>query len=76
VWSGLWGVREQRNKYIDRSFPPHHPLPSSVYPLYADYVLKNPFYEVEMPIRCELFDANLAAAVDARARRRSAAAAG
>ena len=29
-----------------------------------------------MPIRCELFDINLAAAVDARARRRSAVAAG
>lgn len=30
-----------------------------MYDLYADYVLKNPFYEVEMPIRCELFDQNL-----------------
>ena len=30
-----------------------------VYDLYCDYVLKNPFYEVEMPIRCELFDQNL-----------------
>ncbi|CAL5189809.1 unnamed protein product [Lathyrus oleraceus] len=27
-----------------------------VYELYTDYVLKNPFYEIEMPIRCELFD--------------------
>ena len=30
-----------------------------IYDLYCDYVLKNPFYEVEMPIRCELFDSNL-----------------
>ena len=30
-----------------------------IYDLYCDYVLKNPFYEVEMPIRCELFDTNL-----------------
>ncbi len=30
-----------------------------VYELYTDYVLKNPFYEMEMPIRCELFDTNL-----------------
>lgn len=30
-----------------------------VFDLYTDYVLKNPFYETEMPIRCELFDANL-----------------
>ena len=28
----------------------------SIYELYSDYVLKNPFYEVEMPIRVELFD--------------------
>lgn len=30
-----------------------------IYELYADYVLKNPFYSLEMPIRCELFDINL-----------------
>ncbi|CAB3978845.1 Trafficking particle complex subunit 4 [Paramuricea clavata] len=27
--------------------------------LYTDYALKNPFYSLEMPIRCELFDTNL-----------------
>lgn len=26
-----------------------------IYELYSDYVLKNPFYELEMPIRCHLF---------------------
>jgi hypothetical protein len=26
-----------------------------VYELYGDYVLKNPFYEMDMPIRCDLF---------------------
>lgn len=30
-----------------------------VYDLYADYALKNPFYALEMPIRCELFETNL-----------------
>lgn len=35
----------------------------NVYELYSDYVLKNPFYEVEMPIRCELWEQNLALAV-------------
>ncbi|GJN37311.1 hypothetical protein PR202_gb26249 [Eleusine coracana subsp. coracana] len=30
-----------------------------IYELYTDFVLKNPFYEMEMPIRCELFDLNL-----------------
>lgn len=27
-----------------------------VHELYADYVLKNPFYELDMPVRCERFD--------------------
>ena len=27
-----------------------------VYVLYADYVLKNPFYELDMPIQCEKFE--------------------
>jgi hypothetical protein len=30
-------------------------LSKTVYELYADYVMKNPFYEVEMPIHCDLF---------------------
>ena len=34
-------------------------LLQGVYDLYADYVLKNPFYEMEMPIRCDLFDRHL-----------------
>ena len=35
-------------------------LLKAIYELYTDFVLKNPFYEMEMPIRCELFDLNLA----------------
>ena len=31
-----------------------------LYGLYADYVLKNPFYSLDMPIRCALFDQKLA----------------
>lgn len=30
-----------------------------VYDLYADYVMKNPFYQTEMPVRCEAFDRGL-----------------
>jgi len=30
-----------------------------VYELYADFALKNPFYSLEMPIRCEQFESNL-----------------
>jgi len=35
-----------------------------IYELYADYVLKNPFYSLEMPIRCELFETNLQTLLD------------
>lgn len=34
-------------------------LSKRLYELYADYALKNPFYSLEMPIRCELFETNL-----------------
>jgi hypothetical protein len=36
-----------------------------VYELYADFVLKNPFYELDMPIRLRLFDAGIEAVVRA-----------
>ncbi|GFY29442.1 retrovirus-related Pol polyprotein from transposon 412 [Trichonephila clavipes] len=35
-----------------------------IYELYSDYALKNPFYSLEMPIRCEYFDSNLQAALE------------
>ncbi|KAF2072120.1 hypothetical protein CYY_006565 [Polysphondylium violaceum] len=42
---------------------PNHPnldeTLQSIYELYTDYVLKNPFYEIEMSIRCDLFDYKL-----------------
>merc|ERR1712003_39675 len=31
------------------------PILRQVYGLYSDYVLKNPFQEPDMPVRCELF---------------------
>ena len=40
------------------------PSTKSVYSLYSDYVLKNPFYELDMPIRCELFDQQLSSEVN------------
>lgn len=42
------------------------PLLKSIYEIYADYVLKNPFYEMEMPIRCELFNKHLDRLIQAR----------
>lgn len=30
-----------------------------VYSLYSDYVLKNAFYELDMPIQCDLFNQKL-----------------
>jgi hypothetical protein len=37
-----------------------------IYELYADFVMKNPFYTVDMPIRCQKFDAALDTYVKAR----------
>ncbi len=34
-------------------------LLARIYELYADYVLKNPFYALDMPIRCDLFETQL-----------------
>lgn len=31
-------------------------LLKKIYDIYSDFALKNPFYSIEMPIRCELFD--------------------
>lgn len=49
---------------------PHQPnvdvVVRRIYELYADYVMKNPFYQMEMPIRCEAFDRNLAAYIKTR----------
>lgn len=30
-----------------------------IYDLYSDYVMKNPFYSLEMPIRCDMFERKL-----------------
>ena len=38
-----------------------------IYVLYSDYVMKNPFHQLDMPIRSELFDINLAALIERHA---------
>uniref|UniRef100_R4FN66 Trafficking protein particle complex subunit n=1 Tax=Rhodnius prolixus TaxID=13249 RepID=R4FN66_RHOPR len=35
-----------------------------IYEIYADFALKNPFYSLDMPIRCELFESNLQALLE------------
>ena len=60
------------------ALPPHLPLLRlypfaqpyrSVYELYCDYVLKNPFHEMDQVIKSELFDQNLLALLAAVNRR-------
>ncbi|KAI9759172.1 MAG: hypothetical protein M4579_002545 [Chaenotheca gracillima] len=42
---------------------PHQPnvdvIMRRVYELYADYVMKNPFYQIDMPVKCEAFERHL-----------------
>lgn len=40
-------------------------LCTTLYQVYADYAMKNPFYTPEMPLRADLFDAHVALAVAA-----------
>lgn len=35
------------------------PVTAKLYELYADYVMKNPFYTLDMPIKCSKFDRKL-----------------
>lgn len=48
----------------DRSQAGVEVLLKKIYEIYADFALKNPFYSLEMPIRCELFDQNLKSILD------------
>ena len=50
-------------KFLLFTEPPHANVDATlrkIYELYADYVMKNPFYQMEMPVRCEAFDRKLA----------------
>jgi hypothetical protein len=45
--------------FTDPSQPNVDTMVHKIYELYADYVMKNPFYQTEMPVRCEAFDRRL-----------------
>ncbi|KAI9798948.1 MAG: hypothetical protein M1833_004301 [Piccolia ochrophora] len=49
---------------------PHQPnvdlIMRRVYELYADYVMKNPFYQIDMPVKCEAFDRHLGSYIKPR----------
>ncbi|XP_003388300.1 PREDICTED: trafficking protein particle complex subunit 4-like [Amphimedon queenslandica] len=53
-----------------KSQPKVPELLRKIYELYSDYVLKNPFYSLDMPIKCELFTANLVKVLDSYERER------
>ncbi|KAJ1984890.1 hypothetical protein H4R34_000341 [Dimargaris verticillata] len=53
-------------KFLLVTDPVHHNVESAlkrIYDMYSDYVMKNPFYTPEMPIRLELFDTHLLRAI-------------
>jgi trafficking protein particle complex subunit 4 len=60
TWTGI--------KFVLTAEPGTHPDMSAVlqeiYVLYADCVAKDPFYELEMPIRSELFTQAVDALID------------
>lgn len=45
--------------FTDPNQPNVDAIGRRVYDLYTDYVMKNPFYQMEMPVRCEVFDRRL-----------------
>lgn len=44
---------------LKQTNPTPETIINKVYTLYADFAMKNPFYQLEMPIRSDLFDRNL-----------------
>jgi len=50
-------VTDPKHNYVDN-------LLKKLYELYSDYALKNPYYSIDMPIRCDLFDEHLKMSLD------------
>ena len=45
------------------------PLLQEIYKVYSDFVMKNPFHQLDMPIRSQLFDIHLDQLIQRHARR-------
>ncbi|XP_026635109.1 trafficking protein particle complex subunit 4 isoform X2 [Microtus oregoni] len=65
--SSCWLPCSTRIKFVVLADPRQAGIDSllrKIYEIYSDFALKNPFYSLEMPIRCELFDQNLKLALE------------
>ncbi|KAM9114093.1 trafficking protein particle complex subunit 4 isoform 2-T2 [Pangshura tecta] len=65
--SSCWPPCSTRIKFVVLADPRQAGIESllrKIYEIYSDFALKNPFYSLEMPIRCELFDQNLKLALE------------
>ncbi|XP_019571849.1 trafficking protein particle complex subunit 4 isoform X2 [Rhinolophus sinicus] len=65
--SSCWPLCSTRIKFVVLADPRQAGIDSllrKIYEIYSDFALKNPFYSLEMPIRCELFDQNLKLALE------------
>ncbi|XP_030773210.1 trafficking protein particle complex subunit 4 isoform X2 [Rhinopithecus roxellana] len=65
--SSCWPPCSTRIKFVVLADPRQAGIDSllrKIYEIYSDFALKNPFYSLEMPIRCELFDQNLKLALE------------
>ncbi|XP_017915183.1 PREDICTED: trafficking protein particle complex subunit 4 isoform X2 [Capra hircus] len=65
--SSCWLRCSTRIKFVVLADPRQAGIDSllrKIYEIYSDFALKNPFYSLEMPIRCELFDQNLKLALE------------
>ncbi|XP_071463452.1 uncharacterized protein [Marmota flaviventris] len=61
VRSSCWPPCSTQIKFVVLADPGQAAIEShlqKIYEIYSDFSFKNPFYSLEMPIRCELFDQN------------------
>uniref|UniRef100_A0A8C5ZMF2 Trafficking protein particle complex subunit n=1 Tax=Marmota marmota marmota TaxID=9994 RepID=A0A8C5ZMF2_MARMA len=59
--SSCWPPCSTQIKFVVLADPGQAAIEShlqKIYEIYSDFSFKNPFYSLEMPIRCELFDQN------------------